>query len=112
MSKGKVKQVVDTLVGILFAASTAAIVSLLFHGTNLRTTVPLLFLGMITVVALRYGIAAGVIGSLVAVFIFAFFLFTPAGSLAVAGDAARANLGWLLLGGVTLSFFFAPRQHD
>lgn len=109
-SKMKRFRVLDTLIGILFTASSAAIISYVFHGTHLRVIVPLLFLGMITVVALRFGIAAGVIGCLVSAFIFAFFLFTPAGSLAVAGNAARVNLGWLLLGGITLSFLFAPPQ--
>ncbi len=103
-------RVVDTLIGILFTACTAAIFSFFFHRMHMRAIVPLLFLGIITVVALRYGIAAGVIGCLASAFIFAFCLFTPTGSMGVAGNAARVNLGWLLLGGISLSFLFAPPQ--
>jgi K+-sensing histidine kinase KdpD len=104
--------VVDTLIGILLSASAAAIVAYLFHNSHVLAVVPLLFLGMVTVVALRYGVAAGVIGSLISGFIFAIFLFSPLGSVRVAGEAARANLGWLLLGGTALSVLFAPQQKN
>jgi len=70
--------------------------------------VPLGFLVVVMVVALRYGTVAGVIGSLVSATIFAFFLFTPVGSITIHDQAARSSIGWLLLGGITLSALFAP----
>lgn len=101
---------VEGLIGVLLCASAAALVSLVFHSSPIKFVLPLVFLGLITVVALRFGIAAGVVGSLASAFIFAVFLFMPNGSLQVHNGAAKSSLGWLLMGGITLSFLFAPQK--
>jgi len=49
--------------------------------------------------------------------VFAAFLFAPTGSVSVANESARANLGWMLLIGIGFSFLFAPpgsgfRRHE
>jgi hypothetical protein len=43
-----------------------------------------------------------------AALVFADYLFSPVGSIEVANDSARANLGWMLLIGIGFSFLFAP----
>lgn len=101
---------VNTLIGVLFCASAAALAAYFFHGSSVSSTLPLFFLAVVTAVALRFGIAAGVIGSLVSAAIFAFFLYRPTGSLGVMNTSARSSLGWLLLGGVVLSYLFAPQK--
>jgi hypothetical protein len=60
------------------------------------------------VLGLRYGIAVGVIGSLLSAAIFATMLFSPVGSFRVTDHAARQNLAWMVLGGIALSYLFAP----
>jgi hypothetical protein len=40
----------------------------------------------------------------VAAVIFSFFLFEPLHKVRVQSDAARANIGWMLLAGVALSY--------
>lgn len=108
---GSKLRLINSLIGIFICASAAALASYLFHGRgSTRTIVPIVFLAIITGVALRWGTVAGVVGSLVSAAIFAFFLFTPLGSLSVSGGRARSSLGWLLLGGLTLSVLFAPRD--
>ncbi len=52
--------------------------------------------------------AQGVIGTLAAALIFASFLFSPMGNIHVADEAARGNLGWMMLIGIGFSFLFAP----
>ncbi len=111
-SKLKRLRLVNTTVGVLFAAATAAVMSYFFRGTYLSSIVPLLFVGLVTLVALQFGVAAGVLGCVVSALIFALFLLHPVGSVAVAASAARSNLGWLLLGGISLSFLFAPQQKE
>ena len=69
---------------------------------------PLLFTGVLLPVSLIFGVRAGILGTVLAAVIFALFLFHPRGSIQVADNAARANLAWMLLLGVSLSFFFAP----
>lgn len=104
------RKLIGTVVGVLFCASAALIASYLFHAHGTAPTmVPIVFLGIVTAVALRYGIAAGIAGSLVSAVIFAYFLFTP-GSIRVQSSSARTSLGWLLLGGVALSVLFAPQD--
>lgn len=105
-------RIINTLIGILLCASAAALAAYFFHGSSANSTLPLIFLGVVTAVALRFGIAAGVIGSLASAAIFAVFLYRPAGSLAVANTSARDSLGWMLLGGVVLSYLFAPQKSD
>lgn len=80
----------------------------LFAGKDARVFLPLWFLAVLVVLALRYGLAAGVIGSLAAAFIFAHMLFDPLGSWRISNAVARQNLAWMVLGGIVLSFLFAP----
>lgn len=103
-------RIINTLIGILFCASAAALAAYFFHGSRISSMLPLVFLGVVVAVALRFGIAAGAIGSVASAIIFAVFLYRPAGSVAVIDTSARSSLGWLLLGGVVLSYLFAPHR--
>jgi K+-sensing histidine kinase KdpD len=60
------------------------------------------------VVAALFGARAGILGTVLAAMVFAGFLFGPVGSIHVADESARANLGWMLLIGIGFSFLFAP----
>lgn len=71
-------------------------------------TIPLIFIAILLVIAEIFGMRAGILGTIIAALIFAAFLFTPLGSLRVSSDTARANLGWMLLGGLAFSLLFAP----
>lgn len=104
-------RIVNTLIGVLICASAAALAAYVFHGSA-TSVLPLVFLALVTAVALRYGIAAGVIGSVASAVIFAVFLYKPAGSLALRSGSARDSLSWLLLGGIVLSYLFAPQKNS
>jgi K+-sensing histidine kinase KdpD len=58
----------------------------------------------VLLVATRCGVAAGVLGSILAALIFAYFLYQPIGSVTVTSKEAREKLAWMLLGGLVLSF--------
>ena len=96
------------LAGILICTVAAAVASLLFSTRPSSLIVPFAFLGVLVVVARRWGAVVGIAGSVVAGLIFAYRLYPPLHSLAVHSEAARSNLAWMVLAGVVLSYLFAP----
>lgn len=107
----KTHPVVDALVGTFLAAITAAGASMIASGHKWEASVPLAFVVILLAISAVFGARAGVLGTLIAALIFAAFLFHPLGKLPVASAAARANLAWMLLSGISFSFLFAP-QHS
>ena len=97
----------DTAIGTLLCTSAAALLAALFAGSSLRFSLPLICLAIVLAVAARFGAVAGVLSSLLSAFVLAYFVFSPV-ELAVSNATARNNLGWLLLGGISLSFLFGP----
>lgn len=73
---------------------------------------PLICLAIVLAVAARFGVATGVLGSIVSARLLAYFVYAPQHSLRVANSGARASLSWLLLGGISLSFLFTPRREQ
>jgi K+-sensing histidine kinase KdpD len=102
----------DTLIGTLLCASLALLMSLLFGSSPVRATLPLLFIAVLFVAAMRYGAVSGIIGGLVAALIFSYFLFAPIGSFRVERSPARDNLGWMLLVGIPVSYFVATSREE
>lgn len=96
--------------GVLISAGCAYGLALLFAGHDVRVFLPLWFVAVLVTLAVRYRIAVGIIGSLLAALIFAHTLFSPVGSLRISDHVARQNLAWMVLGGVVLSYLFAPRD--
>lgn len=101
-------QFVDSLIGALLCAVTALGVSVLAAGHSWMVSVPLAFSAVVLLISSIFGTRAGVLGTLLAAAVFAVFLFNPTGSLEIKNQAARTNLGWMLLIGVSFSFLFAP----
>ena len=66
---------------------------------------PLLFIVVIVLAAIRYGIVAGTMGAFVATLVFAYFLFAPIGSLHVERPESRTSLAWMLMIGVPTGYF-------
>jgi K+-sensing histidine kinase KdpD len=100
------------LCGLAAMGATAAA-----GGHSWKNLVPLIFTSILLVIAVLFGARAGIFGTILAGLVFAAFLFSPTGSVSVANEAARSNLGWMLLIGIGFSFLFAPpgrgfRRHD
>lgn len=97
-----------SFVGAALGAIAAGAASLLTAGHSWQAWVPLALSVVLLMIALYLGTRAGVWGTLLAALVFAVLLFRPLGTLRVADGPARANLGWMLLIGLTFSFLFAP----
>lgn len=98
----------DAVIGSLLSALAAGAASLIAGGYHWRIFVPLIFTFVLLLVALMFGAGAGIIGTLLAATVFAAFLFQPLGRLQVGDTAARTNLAWMLLIGLSFSLLFAP----
>ena len=98
-------------VGLLVCSIAAVIVAILFSTRSSRVSVPFAFLAVLVVMAMRFGKWVGIAGSFIAAMIFSYRLYPPLNSLAVQSEAVRSNLAWMVLGGVVLSFLFAPSSH-
>lgn len=94
-------------IGALFCSSAGFLTVVLFSETQHRSAIPLLFTAVVVFAAARWGLSGAVIGLLISATLFAVFLFPPIGSINVHAEAARANLGWMVLMGITLAFLFA-----
>jgi len=98
----------DTVIGTLLCTSAAALLAALFASSSVRLALPLICLAIVLAVAARFGATTGILSSLLSALVLAYFVFSPVHSLQVDNPIARSNLGWLLLGGISLSFLFGP----
>jgi K+-sensing histidine kinase KdpD len=98
----------DAALGGLLCALAAVGFSAAAGGHAWKNEVPLIFTAVLLITAAVFGARAGILGTVLAALVFAGFLFGPVGSIQVANDSARANLGWMLLIGIGFSFLFAP----
>jgi len=99
---------VDTLIGALLCAVAAVGASAVAGGHSWEIRLPLFFSLVLLAVSVIFGTRAGILGTLLSAAIFATVLFRPTGSLRIASEAARNNIGWMLLIGIFFSFLFAP----
>jgi K+-sensing histidine kinase KdpD len=98
----------DAAIGSALCVIAAVVASFVASGHSWKTLVPLVFTVILLLNARLFGTQAGLLGTVLAALVFADWLFSPAGSIQVASDSARANLGWMLLIGIGFSFLFAP----
>jgi K+-sensing histidine kinase KdpD len=101
-------QIIDAVIGGLLCSIAAIAASAISNGHTWKSVVPLIFSVVLLLNARLFGARAGLLGTVLAALVFASFLFSPVGSIQVANDSARANLGWMLLIGIGFSFLFAP----
>lgn len=95
---------------IAFLASWA--LAHIFAGTPSSTVVPLWFIAVLYLLARRYGVAVGIVGSVMCAGVFAHFLFNPTGSLLVEDAAARQNLLWMVVGAIVISYLLTPPRSE
>src|SRR5207248_9329549 len=69
--------VLDTAIGTLLCASVALILALLFNQTRMEVTLPIICLAVVVSVAARFGLATGVLGSVVSALLLAYFVYAP-----------------------------------
>jgi K+-sensing histidine kinase KdpD len=96
----------DTASGTVSCAGIAIFLCLLLNDSEFKSNVPILFLLVVLGVTARFGAEAGTLGTVIAAFIFAELLFEPLLSFVVNNPIERANLGWMVLGGLVISNVF------
>lgn len=72
-----------------------------------RSFVPIAFVLVIVVLAVRYGMTVAVAGAAITALIFAYYMLPPHHSLRVADSGERASIAWMLLGALAISFLVA-----
>ncbi len=107
MSSPLSRPAIATSAVVILLASGAALASLWLATPATRDLIPAVFTVVVVAVAIRWGAAAGIVGSLVGAAIFARWLYAPVGSLRVHDAAARDHIGWMLLAGISLSYLLA-----
>ena len=98
-----------SLLGAVICGWSAALLCFFFPAQHWKVVLPVAFLSIILLVAMSCGVLAGVLGSVFSALIFACFLYQPLGSVAIANKAARENLGWMLLGGLVISYLLGSK---
>ena len=96
----------------LVCGIAALLLSWVFKSSTNRALVPLVCLVLIVIVAIRYGARSGIIGSILATIVFSSSLFPPLGSLRIRDQTERANIVWMLLGGISLSYLLSSDDDD
>ncbi len=102
MIKG-MSRVQSAVIGAGCCAIAAGGFTPIFTQIHFSSFAPILFLGVIFVVAARFGNFAGLIGTIVAALIFAIFLFEPRFSVMVRDAPSRNHLIWMVVIGVVVS---------
>lgn len=101
------RHAISTTAAVTFLAIAAAFACLWRATAAAREVVPIAFIVVVVLVAIRYGATAGILGSFVGAAIFAGWLYAPTGSFRIHEAAARDRLGWMLLAGISLSYLLA-----
>ena len=114
MSRQQIRRGIKILAGISLCVAAALAVSASQTLHPWHVTLPLAFVVVLVLLALRYGLLVAVIGAPLSAFIFAYFLYPPLHSLRVENEVAKGNLGWMVLAGVVISYLLVPQSsaHD
>lgn len=88
----------------------AAVLTRIFYASSFKSTLPLLFLGIIVLVTVVFGREAGVLGNLGAALIFASVLFEPRPSLAIQDPTAQTHLIWMIVIGIVVTDLLGRRK--
>ena len=97
-------RLVNSAIGFVLCGFAASLLAILFWNTRHEILAPILFTFVVVGVAIRFGRAVGILGTLFGAALFALWLYPPFGSLHVSGQQARGSLNALLLGGLVLSY--------
>jgi len=91
------------VLGTSLCVLAASILTLVVRSVPDKGFVPLVFLCVILFIALRFGSAAGMLGTIGAAVIFAEFLFEPFLSIRVSDPVQKNRLIWMFVIGLIVS---------
>ncbi len=105
------KRVSRPVLGVSLCAASAVLAAVLTAHHSWRVFVPLAFVLVIVLLAVRYGMAVSVFGSVIAALIFAYTLFPPLGSVRIDDKLERGNIAWMLLASIVIPFLVLGPVH-
>ncbi len=94
---------VTPVIGTELSVAAAALLCLFCGNSAFKSWLPLCFLVIVPSIAMRFGVWAGISGTLLSAGIFALALFEPFQSLRVHDLDERNHLVWMVLIGIGLS---------
>ncbi len=97
-------RLVNAAIGFTACGAAAALLAILFWNSRFYILATVIFTLVVVAVAMHFGRAVGILGTLLGAAIFAIWLYPPLGSLRVNSQQARGSLNALLLGGLVLSY--------
>lgn len=100
------------LFGTSLSVGIAALMIFLLRGRQSTVLMPIVFLLVVIVCARYFGLMAGILGSVCASLLFAWYLFEPYGTFKVSDHQALSNLGLLLFAGIALSYANSGREEE
>src|SRR3569832_1225213 len=100
-----------TTTGVLLSAAAAVALAVFATGKPLRNYIPWIFVLILIALTARFGPMVSLIGSVIAVIVFARRVYAPVGSVAVNDDAAKASLAWMALISVVSAYLLFPPSH-
>jgi len=106
----KYQKSLNVVFGTALSALVAVSASLFFARSSWRGLLPLMFVGVLVLLAGRFGVTVSLTGSLLGALIFSLMLFSPIGSTEIESESARSSLGWMVVGSVALSYLLYPSQ--
>jgi K+-sensing histidine kinase KdpD len=109
-NKAEFQHWIKFLAGLALCAAAALAVSASSVLHPWRLMLPLMFVAVLVLLALRYGLLVALFGAPLTALIFAYFLYPPLHSFHVDNEAAKGNLGWMVLAGVVISYLVAPQN--
>ncbi len=101
----------DTSMGVVLSAAAALLLAVFGPHFTTRAVLPWIFIAILVALSARYGAMVSLLGSVIAVVVFARRLYEPFGSLTVADASAKASLGWMALIAVSASYLLFPNQN-
>ena len=100
-----------TTTGVLLSIAAALLLAIFASGKSTRALIPWVFVIILIALSSRFGPMVSLIGSVVAVIVFARRVYAPVGSVVVADDAAKASLAWMALISVVAAYLLFPPSH-
>ncbi len=99
-----------TSLGVALAAISAVGLAVIGPRFTARAVLPWIFVAVLVALSARYGAMVSLLGSVIAVFVFARRLYPPFGSISVSDATAKASLGWMALIAICISYLLFPGQ--
>jgi K+-sensing histidine kinase KdpD len=97
--------------GVLLSAAAALVLATYGAGKSTRWLIPWVFVVIMIALSARFGPMVSLIGSVIAVVVFARRVYSPIGSVAVTDDTAKASLAWMALISVVSAYLLFPPSH-